>query len=141
MSGTASGAADFRTWLQGWLPRVVLAPSVAVTLLFVYGFIIFTVVLSFTGSKMLPNFKWVGLENYRKLWALESWHTAITNIAIFATLYIVHLHAGRPDAGDPSGPEDPRRGRAAADLSVSDGAVVHRDRDGVEMVSRPRHRA
>jgi glucose/mannose transport system permease protein len=88
MSGTASGAADFRTWLQGWLPRVVLAPSVAVTLLFVYGFIIFTVVLSFTGSKMLPNFKWVGLENYRKLWALESWHTAITNIAIFATLYI-----------------------------------------------------
>ena len=59
------------------------------TLLFVYGFMIFTVVLSFTGSKMLPRFSFVGLENYRKLWALEHWHTAIGNIAVFSVLYIV----------------------------------------------------
>jgi len=80
---------DFRTRLQDWLPKLVLAPSFAVTLLFVYGFIIFTVILSFTGSKMLPLYTFVGLENYRKLWALESWHTALVNIAIFASLYIV----------------------------------------------------
>ncbi|MEY3080029.1 MAG: hypothetical protein RJA94_14 [Pseudomonadota bacterium] len=80
---------DFRTRLQDWLPKLVLAPSFAVTLLFVYGFIIFTVVLSFTGSKMLPLYTFVGLENYRKLWALEHWHTALANIAIFASLYIV----------------------------------------------------
>jgi glucose/mannose transport system permease protein len=81
--------ADFRTRLQDWLPKVVLAPSLAVTLLFVYGFIAFTVVLSFTGSKMLPKFTFVGLQNYRKLFALEHWTTAITNLAVFATLYIV----------------------------------------------------
>ena len=86
---TASTAPDFRTRLQDWLPKLVLAPSFAVTILFVYGFIAFTVVLSFTGSKMLPNFKWVGWENYEKLWALPAWNTAIVNIAIFATLYIV----------------------------------------------------
>jgi glucose/mannose transport system permease protein len=80
---------DFRTRLQDWLPKLVLAPSFAVTLLFVYGFIIFTVVLSFTGSKMLPLYTFVGLENYRKLWALEHWHTALANIAIFASFYIV----------------------------------------------------
>ena len=80
---------DFRTRLQDWLPKLVLAPSFAVTLLFVYGFIIFTVVLSFTGSKMLQLYTFVGLENYRKLWALEHWHTALANIAIFASLYIV----------------------------------------------------
>ncbi len=80
--------ADFRTTLQDWLPKLVLAPSFAVTLLFVYGFILFTVVLSFTGSKMLPKFTWVGFENYHKLFALPAWSTAITNIAIFATLYI-----------------------------------------------------
>ena len=28
---------DFRTRLQDWLPKLVLAPSFAVTLLFVYG--------------------------------------------------------------------------------------------------------
>jgi glucose/mannose transport system permease protein len=81
--------ADFRRRLQDLLPKIVLAPSLAVTLLFVYGFILYTLVLSFTGSKMLPLYTWVGLENYRKLWALEHWHTAIVNIAIFASLYIV----------------------------------------------------
>jgi glucose/mannose transport system permease protein len=85
----ASATADFRTRLQDWLPRVVLAPSFAVTLLFVYGFILFTVVLSFTGSKMLPRFDFVGIENYVKLFKLQHWHIALTNIAIFATLYIV----------------------------------------------------
>jgi glucose/mannose transport system permease protein len=86
---TASTAPDFRTRLQDWLPKLVLAPSFGVTILFVYGFIGFTVVLSFTGSKMLPNFKWVGWENYEKLWALPAWNTAIINIAIFASLYII----------------------------------------------------
>ena len=86
---TAANTRDFRTKLQDWLPRLVLAPSVAMTLLFVYGFIAFSVVLSFTGSKMLPKLSWVGWENYRKLWALDAWHTAIGNIAIFASLYIV----------------------------------------------------
>mgnify|MGYP003546473447 len=81
--------ADLRTKLQDWLPKLVLAPSFAVTLLFVYGFILFTVLLSFTGSKMLPLYKYVGFDNYRRLWALEHWHTAIGNIAVFASLYIV----------------------------------------------------
>ncbi len=85
----APAEVDFRTRLQDSLPRLVLAPSFAATLLFVYGFILFTVYLSFTGSKMLPNFTWVGLENYRKLWALDAWWIAISNIAVFATLYIV----------------------------------------------------
>lgn len=81
--------ADFRTRLQDWLPKVVLAPSLAVTLLFVYGFIAFTVVLSFTGSKMLPKWDFIGFENYAKLFALQHWSTAVTNLAVFATLYIV----------------------------------------------------
>jgi glucose/mannose transport system permease protein len=81
--------ADWRTHVQDWLPKLVLAPSFAVTLLFVYGFILFTVFLSFTGSKMLPLYRYVGFDNYRKLFALENWWTAIGNLAIFASLYIV----------------------------------------------------
>ncbi|WP_416797498.1 carbohydrate ABC transporter permease [Ciceribacter azotifigens] len=86
---TSSTRADMRTRLQDWLPKVVLAPSFAVTLVFVYGFILFTIFLSFTGSKMLPLYSFVGLSNYTRLWALENWHIAIVNIAIFASLYIV----------------------------------------------------
>ena len=85
---SAAARTDWRTRAQDWLPKLVLAPSLAVTLLFVYGFILFTVVLSFTGSRMLPRYDFVGFTNYAKLFALEHWWTAIGNIAIFATLYI-----------------------------------------------------
>ncbi|WP_234463866.1 carbohydrate ABC transporter permease [Paracoccus caeni] len=74
--------------LQDWLPKLVLSPSVAMTLLFVYGFIIFTIYLSFTGSKMLPSYDWVGFDNYRRLFGLSAWTTALINLAIFASLYV-----------------------------------------------------
>ena len=44
--------ADFRTRIQEWLPKIVLSPSVAAMLVFVYGFIALTIYLSFSGSKM-----------------------------------------------------------------------------------------
>ncbi|MEF9606159.1 sugar ABC transporter permease, partial [Paracoccus sp. PXZ] len=80
--------ADLRTRLQDWLPRLVLAPSFATTLLFVYGFILFTLLLSFTGSRMLPNWTFVGFDNYQRLFGLQHWQIALKNIAIFASLYI-----------------------------------------------------
>lgn len=86
---TSSTRADLRTRIQDWLPKLVLAPSFAVILLFVYGFILFTIFLSFTGSKMLPLYTFVGFSNYSRLWAQENWHIAISNIAIFASLYII----------------------------------------------------
>ncbi len=86
---TSSTRADLRTRVQDWLPKIVLAPSFAVILLFVYGFILFTILLSFTGSKMLPLYTFVGFTNYSRLWSQENWHIAISNIAIFASLYIV----------------------------------------------------
>ena len=82
-------AADVRTRLQEWIPRLVLSPSLAAVLFFVYGFIFFTVYLSFTGSKMLPRFDWIGIGNYVRLWNLSHWWTAITNLGVFASLYIV----------------------------------------------------
>jgi len=71
------------------LPRIVLAPSFAVALLFVYGFIIFTAYLSFTDSKMLPSFGLVGMLNYERLWKLPHWWRALSNLGIFGSLYIV----------------------------------------------------
>jgi glucose/mannose transport system permease protein len=80
--------ADFKTKLQIWLPKLVLSPSVALMVVFVYGFIIFSVYLSFTDSRLLPSYGWVGFENYSKLWRLSHWETSITNMGIFAFLYI-----------------------------------------------------
>ena len=88
MADTNSGA-DFRTRLQNWLPKIVLAPSFAIMVIFVYGFIAFTVYLSFTDSRMLPSYNWVGWANYDRLFRIREWDIAVTNLAIFASLYIV----------------------------------------------------
>ena len=80
---------DLRTRLQILVPRIVLSPSLALILLFVYGFILFTIYLSFTDSRILPSFGWVGIENYVKLFSLRHWSISISNLGIFAFLYIL----------------------------------------------------
>ncbi|MFE0017928.1 carbohydrate ABC transporter permease [Mesorhizobium sp. NPDC059054] len=90
-TATARNAiANPRATLQDLLPKIVLAPSFAVILIFVYGFIAFTAVLSFSGSKLLPDFStWVGLSNYVRLFNHPNWIVALKNLAIFSILYIV----------------------------------------------------
>ena len=84
-----------REKLQDALPKIVLAPSFALILVFVYGFILLTIYLSFTNSRAFPNYTLTGPLAYQRLWAwtFESdppsgWHIAITNMAIFGFLYI-----------------------------------------------------
>jgi glucose/mannose transport system permease protein len=80
---------DSRSRLQDLLPRLVVAPSFIIILLFVYGFIAYTGYLSLTNSKMLPSYTLVGFENYVKLWKLPHWWRAFANLWIFGGLYIV----------------------------------------------------
>ena len=74
--------------LRDWLPRLVLAPSFALILLFVYGFIAWTVYLSFTHSRMMPVYEIVGFDSYVRLFNQPNWYVALQNLAIFGGLYI-----------------------------------------------------
>lgn len=76
-------------WLQAQLPKLVLSPSLAIVLIFVYGFILWTLYLSFSSSRMLPVYKWAGFDAYIRLWSVPNWYVALENLAIFGTLYIV----------------------------------------------------
>ena len=76
------------TRLGALLPKIVLAPSFAITLVFVYGFILWTVYLSFTRSRILPIYDLVGFDAYYRLWSQPNWYMAIKNLAIFGVLYI-----------------------------------------------------
>jgi glucose/mannose transport system permease protein len=78
-----------RNLARDWLPKLVLSPSLALVLVFVYGFILYTGYLSMTDSRMLPSYGWVGFENYVKLFALSYWWKSLENLAIFGGLYIV----------------------------------------------------
>jgi glucose/mannose transport system permease protein len=71
-----------------WLPRIVLSPTVLASLVFVYGFIVFTGVLSFTESRLLPNWEWAGLQRYAELFENDRWWTAVKNLGIFGGLFI-----------------------------------------------------
>ncbi len=75
--------------LQDWLPRLVLAPSFALVLIFVYGFIVWTAVLSMSTSRILPVYKWAGFDAYERLFAQPNWWMALKNLAIFGSLYII----------------------------------------------------
>ncbi|MCC7005208.1 MAG: sugar ABC transporter permease [Ottowia sp.] len=79
---TLSRAAD------RWLPQCVLAPSLLISLVFVYGFILLTAWLSFTESRLLPNWEWAGLVQYEALFDNERWWTAFSNLGVFGGLFI-----------------------------------------------------
>ena len=82
-----------KNYLQLLLPRIVLAPSFFLILVFVYGFIIYTGSLSLTDSRMLPTYEYMGWGNYTKLFGLRHWKIAVNNLAIFAILYILFCTA------------------------------------------------
>jgi glucose/mannose transport system permease protein len=71
-----------------WLPRLVLAPTVLASLVFVYGFIAVTGYLSLTGSRMMPNFEYAGFVQYSELFELDRWWVAAANLGIFGGLFV-----------------------------------------------------
>ena len=80
-------------WLQDHLPKIVLAPSFAMVVVFVYGFIAWTAYISFTNSKLLPRYQFEGLLQYRKLWEMDRWHVALDNLFVFSALFILFCMA------------------------------------------------
>lgn len=84
------------TWsdrLENFLPKLVMSPTLVITLVFFYGFIIWTTVLSFTNSRMLPRYEFDGFRQYEKLFANDRWMNSLENLMIFGILFIVFCMA------------------------------------------------
>lgn len=75
--------------LTRFMPVAVLSPTIILTTIFIYGFIVFSVILSFTGSRMFPRFNFVGFDQYTRLFANPRWEVAVENMLIFGILYIL----------------------------------------------------
>ncbi len=71
-----------------WLPRLVVAPSFVIGLAFVYGLMAWNGYLSMSASRLLPNYEFVGLEQYARLWQSERFRVALSNMVVFGTLFI-----------------------------------------------------
>ena len=71
-----------------WIPKLVLSPSIVISLIFVYGFILITGYLSLSNSTLMPRYTFVGLDRYRELFANDVWWTSAKNLGWFGIPFI-----------------------------------------------------
>lgn len=75
-----------RESLQGLL---LVAPSILAVLIFVYGFIAWSARVSMSAWKgLLPDYTFVGLDNYVQLFSDQRFHIDIRNTLIFTILFV-----------------------------------------------------
>jgi glucose/mannose transport system permease protein len=73
---------------HNWLPKLVLAPSFVLSFLFIYGFMAWNGYLSLSASRLLPNYGFVGIDQYVTLFESDRFRVALTNMGIFGGLFI-----------------------------------------------------
>jgi len=76
-------------FLEKNLPKIVLAPTTIVMIVCMYGFIVWTGLISLTKSRMMPQWEFVGLDQYVRLFNNPRWHVAVDNLFIFLILFIL----------------------------------------------------
>src|SRR5574341_2610348 len=69
---------------------LLVAPSVILIAVFVYGFIGFTGFASLTKwNNLAPDFSWVGLQNYARLFATVRFQIDLRNTVTFTLLFLM----------------------------------------------------
>jgi glucose/mannose transport system permease protein len=69
--------------------KVASVPMILTAVVVFVGGTVWTIVYSFTSSKLLPRLTYVGLEQYERLWATPRWVVAIKNLAIYGALSLI----------------------------------------------------
>jgi glucose/mannose transport system permease protein len=69
--------------------KVASIPMILTALVIFVGGTAWTIVYSFTSSKLLPRLAFVRLEQYDRLWETPRWRVAIENLAIYGLLSLL----------------------------------------------------
>lgn len=69
--------------------KIASVPMILTALVVFVGGTLWTVLYSFTNSRLLPRLKFVGLDQYERLWATPRWLVSIENLAIYGILSLV----------------------------------------------------
>jgi glucose/mannose transport system permease protein len=69
--------------------KIAAIPMVLTTLVVFVGGTIWTIVYSFTNSKLLPRTNFVGFDQYERLWSNSRWLVSIENLAFFGVMSLV----------------------------------------------------
>lgn len=69
--------------------KIASIPMVLTALVVFVGGTTWTVVHSFTSSRLLPRLNFVGFEQYERLWSSSRWLVSIENLAIYGILSLI----------------------------------------------------
>ncbi|MDP9838954.1 glucose/mannose transport system permease protein [Neorhizobium huautlense] len=69
--------------------KIASIPMIFVALVIFLGGSIWTIVYSFTNSRLLPRANFVGFDQYERLWASSRWIISIQNLAIYGILSLI----------------------------------------------------
>jgi len=73
-----------------YLSIILITPSILAILIFVYGFIAWSVRVSLSNWKGLnPDYSWAGLKNYIELFSDPRFHVDIRNTLVFTGVFVV----------------------------------------------------
>lgn len=71
------------------MSMVTISPTFILLAISVYGFIAWSTVISFTKSRYYPQYDFVGLLQYEKLWGMDRWNVAVINMILFSVAFSV----------------------------------------------------
>jgi glucose/mannose transport system permease protein len=69
--------------------KIASVPMILTAVFVFVGGTAWTVLYSFTNSKLLPRLTFVGVDQYERLWAAPRWQVAIENLAIYGVFSLV----------------------------------------------------
>ncbi|MEY3044939.1 MAG: hypothetical protein RL242_1781 [Pseudomonadota bacterium] len=69
--------------------KIAAIPMILTTLVVFVGGTAWTVVYSFTNSKLLPRLKFVGFQQYDRLWSNSRWQVSIENLMLYGVFALV----------------------------------------------------
>lgn len=75
--------------LRNLSSKIASIPMALTALVIFIGCSAWTVVYSFTGSRLLPKTRWVGFDQYDRLWNTDRWAVSIENLAIYGGCMLV----------------------------------------------------
>jgi len=70
-------------WLRNINAKIASIPMILTAVVVFVGGTAWTVVYSFTDSKLLPRLNFVGFDQYERLWSTRRWLISIENLAIY----------------------------------------------------------
>lgn len=69
--------------------KVASIPMILTAVVVFLGGTAWTILYSFTDSKLLPRLRFVGFDQYERLWSAPRWLTSIENLAIYGVLALI----------------------------------------------------